>query len=97
VDRGPRVDDPEVQRALEHLYEAVDRRANAFPTVGTVLRDVLLDTAEVGLFHKLGRKPYGWVVLDRDGTANIYRSRASTKERLFLKASASVVADIWVI
>ena len=94
----PRVTDSEVQRAFDQLCAELDNRAtlNQFPPVGKVFEDVLLDTTQVQLAHGLGYVPKHWIVTDRDGTATIYRSKRSTSSHIYLTASASVVANIWV-
>lgn len=96
--RYPRnkVEDDSTQRALDALVAALEAGDDTFPPYGKLFEDVLLDTTEVGLTHGLGRKPRGWIVVDRDSTAAIYRSSSSTTQRIFFTASASVVANIWV-
>lgn len=91
-----RVSDPETQRALDELVTQIGDQYNTFPPFGYVVEDVLLTTVEVGVVHRLGKKPSGWVVIDRDANQHIYRSSKSTEQRLFLTASGSVVASIWI-
>ncbi len=92
----PRVADEDTERALRELIDQMEDRLGEFPPFGRILPDVLLDTTEVQLRHGLGQKPQGWIIVDRDSNVHIYRSSKSTDRSLYLKATASVVASIWV-
>jgi len=61
-----------------------------------ILADIPLITGANTINHKLGRKPQGWFLTDRDGSASVFRSAAFTDLTLQLTASAPVTVSIGV-
>lgn len=64
---------------------------------GIILSNVELTTGDNDISHKLGRKLQGWVIVDRDANANIYRKTSSTPTlTLKLNSSATVTVSLYV-
>ncbi len=55
----------------------------------------LIDGATV-INHKLGGTQQGWIILDQQGPASIYRSQPFNKTTLTLTSSAAVIVSIGV-
>lgn len=84
------------QRALDHLGSALANVQRSVVVDGNLLEGVALSTTDTEVHHGLGRKPRGWVVVDQDADARVWRSVASTSSTLTLQASASVTINLWV-
>jgi hypothetical protein len=63
---------------------------------GVLLQEVELSTGTNKINHKLGRKPQGWVVVDRNTAATVYRSAPFNALTLTLTASAGVTVSLHV-
>lgn len=67
---------------------------------GNILEGIALDSAStVDVPHMLGRSYQGWIILDQDGSAIIWRDSGATSDGtkfLPLKTSANVTVNIWV-
>lgn len=67
---------------------------------GNIISGVSLDAAStVEVPHKLGRAFEGWIILDQDGSAIIWRDASASSDNtkfLPLKTSADVVVNLWV-
>lgn len=56
--------------------------------------DLILGVTVVN--HKLGRKPVGWIIVDQDGGASVYRSAPFNDLTLALTSNAAVTVRILV-
>jgi hypothetical protein len=63
---------------------------------GKLLQGQELTTAEIGISHGLGRVPVGYLVAGLSANETVYHATAATREKLYLKASGTVTATIWV-
>lgn len=63
---------------------------------GGQLDDIILDTGDNVINHKLGRQPQGWVIVDIDAAAVIYRSAEMTPKTLTLNSDADCTVSIYV-
>lgn len=64
---------------------------------GIILSNIALTTGDNDISHKLGRKLQGWIVVDRDANANIYRKTSTTPTlTLKLNSSANVTVSLYV-
>lgn len=61
-----------------------------------ILPNVALTTGANVVNHLLGRLPQGWIVLDNQGTATVYRSAPYTSTTLTLTASGATTITIGV-
>lgn len=61
---------------------------------GTQIEADLASGANI-INHGLGRTPQGWIVVDRDSAATVYRT-AWDSATLSLTASATVTVQLWV-
>lgn len=82
------------------LMSVLREWANQFQNIpfldGRLISDLILDSADsIKVSHNLGRQPKGWFVVDQDADANIYETDR-TESGLFLKASSTVTASVWV-
>lgn len=92
----PRSRDVDTQRAFQQLVSQLETNSEAFPPFGVVLEDLALSTTVRVVNHGLGYKPRGWVVVDKDADARIYRSANKSATTISLTASATVTATVWV-
>jgi hypothetical protein len=90
---------PEVNKLQENVKNFV-AQLNGQLLSGNILSSIALDAAAtVDVPHQLGRAYQGWIVLDQDGSAIIWRDASSTSDRakfLPLKTSADVTINLWV-
>lgn len=90
-------------REQTKLQDNVAEFLNQLPKTlldGVILENIALASASTALVaHKLGRSFQGWIVLDQDGSAIVWRDSASTADNakfLPLKTSAGVNVKLWV-
>lgn len=85
-----------VQDNLGTFLNQLDRRLLS----GLIVEGVALKSANtVEVAHRLGRAYQGWIILDQDGSAIIWRDAGSASDKtrfLPLKSSANVNVNIWV-
>lgn len=62
----------------------------------SILQNVNLINGVTVLNHKLGRKQQGWVIVDQQGAASIYRSAPFNNLTLTLTSNAVVTISIGV-
>lgn len=62
----------------------------------SILTGVKLINGETQIAHKLGEMQQGWVILDVNGAAAIYRSHAFNNAYLYLTSNAAVVVNLGV-
>jgi len=62
---------------------------------GTYLKDIQITTTAQDFVHGLGEVPQGFIVLDKQGNAVIWRSTASNTV-ISLQADNDVTASVWV-
>ena len=62
----------------------------------TILKDVVLDTGVNVVNHRLGRLQQGWIVMDQDSAATIYRSAPFNTLTLTLTVSAPVTVTLGI-
>ena len=66
---------------------------------GILLEGVSIGTNDTRVNHSLQRKTKGYIVVNRDSNSLIYTSSTANprpEDQLILKASASVVASLWI-
>lgn len=63
---------------------------------GVYVKDVTLAIGANVINHKLGRVPQGWMIIDIQGAATVYRSAAFNDLTLTLTSSAAVTASLYV-
>ena len=84
----------ELQDVDEAAREAIDNLRKV-PILGgaPVTADLALGSNMVA--HGLRKTPTGWIVIDRDSAATVYRT-AWDKTHLTLQVSAAVTVKMWV-
>lgn len=65
-------------------------------SAGVFVKDQALILGVTVINHKLGRTPQGWMIVDIQGVATIYRSAAFNDLTLTLTSSAAVTASLYV-
>ncbi len=69
----------------------------ANPTTNmSILKSVMLSSGNNQIAHQLGRIQQGWVVLDINGAAVIYRNKAFNDSYLYLSSDAAVTVNLGV-
>jgi hypothetical protein len=62
----------------------------------TILQNVILYSGDNQVSHRLGRMQQGWVLLDVQGPATLYRYQPFTETYLYLNSSANVTVSLGV-
>lgn len=62
----------------------------------SILENVSLASGNNQIAHLLGRMQQGWVIVDIQGVASIYRNLPFNKNYLYLNSSAAVIVSIGV-
>lgn len=88
---------------VDRLYQNVSAFAAQFRDKaildGVVLKNVALVSGDTTVNHGLGRKWQGWILIDKQGAADIYATSTKQTNRarsLVLTASAAVTASLYV-
>lgn len=89
-------DSPSLDRVLFSHAQALHEVQKTALLDGHQLDDVDVATSATEIKHLLGRKPKGFVVVDKDADARVWRSATSTSTLLTLRASAAVTVSLWV-
>ena len=79
----------EARQAIKDLDVAGSRRLT--------VKAVVLTTGVVNLVpHQLGRKPVGWLVIDKNAQADVWRDAtvATSQDKIPLRSSANVTVDL---
>lgn len=89
-----------LQKFQENVRSSIDSII-ACPIIdGLLIENVSLTAASTTeVYHKLGRKPKGWLIVRQRGQANIWDLQDANKNKsvtLSLACSADVVVDIWI-
>lgn len=62
---------------------------------GVLIEDVSVTTAATTINHKLGKQPQGWLILDQDTNATVWRTSWDS-ESITLDTSANCTITLWV-
>lgn len=62
--------------------------------VGTII-DIDILTTDTTLNHGLGVEPTGWIILDKNANANIWKV-SQDKNQIILKSSLNATCKVWV-
>ena len=62
---------------------------------GEVITEVAISTSTTEVFHRLGRQPVGWVLLDNTADSRIWRV-SWDKSVIVLDTSATTIITLWV-
>jgi hypothetical protein len=62
----------------------------------SILQNVVLASGNNQIAHLLGQMQQGWVIVDIQGAANIYRNKAFNSTYLYLNSSAAVTVNLGV-
>lgn len=94
---------PIFQTAIQELHLMQTRWASLInpllrrPLNSSVQSDpILLSIGDNIINHRLGRKPQGWIIIDVDGDAQIYRSAPFNDKTLTLNSDAAVTIQLIV-
>lgn len=69
---------------------------NLPPNQGLLLKDVALSSGDNVINHMLQRNQQGWIIIDQDASAEIYRSQPLNDLTLTLNSSDTVNISLWV-
>lgn len=69
--------------------------ANAL-TAGSLIPNVVLTDGSTTFNHYLGRQMQGWIIVDQNAAASIWRSAPLNGTTLTLTSSAAVTVSLWV-
>jgi hypothetical protein len=96
ANEGLRVD---LTRAQDRLGLAVDELASSPLTGCKIVSVTFTGAGSADVYHRLGKRLTGWIVIDRDTAATVYNSSAGANDRrefITLTASAAVTLTILV-
>ncbi len=65
-------------------------------TQGSLLPNIALINGTVTFDHYLGRQMQGWIIVDQNALANIYRSAPLNSQTLTLTSDAIVTISLWI-
>jgi len=69
----------------------------ALPTSSpSIIKNVSLQPGDNTINHLLGRLPVGWVIIDQDASASIYRSKPLNNLTLTLNSSGAAVINLLI-
>jgi len=81
------------------LNKVQDNIQNFVNQINVSITNGVIITAQVdtntAVNHLLGRKPKGWIVIDKAGNADVWRSGDTTDKKIVLSASAPVNVGIY--
>lgn len=63
---------------------------------GQILTGIVLINGVTVINHKLNRLQQGWVLVDQNAAANIFRSQSFNSSTLTLTSDALVTVNLWV-
>lgn len=93
--RKTKFQDKETTQLQDNVGLVLNQIAKKALIDGVQLKDVALESGSNRINHKLGRQPEGWVIVDRNGTATVYRT-AWDANTLTFTSSAAVTISLWV-
>ena len=90
----PRLRNPEdqFQREVKTAIKILDAPGARKVT----LTDISLGVVATLVAHQLGKRPVGWLIIDKNAQADVWRAGDSTRDTIPLIASAPVVVSIQV-
>lgn len=65
-------------------------------TQGTILSGIKLISGNTTFNHYLGRQMTGWILVDQNAQAQIYRSQPLNSQTLTLTSDAGVTVSLWI-
>lgn len=65
-------------------------------TQGSMLSNVNIVTGSNTFNHYLGKQMTGWILIDQDSLASIYRSAPLNTKTLTLTSDANVLISLWI-
>ena len=88
----------EVAKLQENVDSAIKRVLDAAIIDGLLLEGIELTNGQVtSIDHKLGRNLRGWLLVDKNANANVWRANTDKPGlKLNLNTSATVTVSIWV-
>jgi hypothetical protein len=63
---------------------------------GLLIQSISLISGNTTIAHGLLRMQQGWIIVDQNGAAEIYRSKSFNPLTLTLNSSAAVTVSLWV-
>lgn len=82
---------------MQNRWKAIIDPVLSLPTnQGVILKNVVLTVGDNVINHLLGRMMQGWILIDIDGAAMIYRSADFNSKTLTLNTSADVIINLEV-
>lgn len=94
-----RTEDFELSRIQDNIDETLRSLSVSSPIVGGVFVTATIGTADTPVNHTLGRAYLGWIVCDKSGVGDVYRSSTTNprpKDQIILKSTASVTVKLLV-
>ena len=89
-----------IETKINKLQENISLKFDQFDAMpfakGNYLESVAISTSDTSVNHGLGVTPIGFIILDKNANATVWRSGTSTDKVLTLRASASVTINLWV-
>lgn len=79
------------------LWKSILDPVIATPLIqGNLITNQVLVTGANIINHKLGRQQVGWMIVDQNASAALYRSQPFNGLTLTLTSSAPVTVNVWV-
>jgi len=89
--------DQELNRVQDHIVREVNPFLGKEIIDGVLLTNVALTTSATNVYHGLGRKYRGWIVVDNTTPCWVYASVSSDPSKtLSLIATVTTTVSLWV-
>lgn len=75
---------------------AINPLLNLPPNQGLLLKNIPLINGVTVINHRLGKTMQGWVIIDQDANATIYRSQPLNNLTLTVTSNAACNISLWV-
>ena len=86
------------QQAVKDITDYIKDRDTTFPPFGRVLKDETIGTAATTMYHGLGYKYSGFIIVRCNVATVFYEDSNSNKGEtlILISATTEAVVDIWV-
>lgn len=85
-----------IERMQTTWATQLDPVVNFAPNQGLLLKNIALDAGVNVVNHLLGKNMQGWIIIDQNASASIYRSQPMNNLTITLTSNAPVTVSMWV-
>jgi hypothetical protein len=95
------VQESDVSGSVELMQDSIERVIGPLSSIevldGVLVSDIELSTTAKRVEHKLGRKPTGWILVNKNAAEDVF-SALDVKPEFFLNltATGTVTVSLWI-